>query len=75
MKSSHPHSSTDSIAEAAGERAKQYIDSGVDAYHAAAESTRAVGRRVDGYIRTNPWAVIGVAAGAGLLLGLMLRRR
>ena len=28
----------------------------------------------DDYVRENPWSAIGIAAGLGLLLGLMLRR-
>jgi ElaB/YqjD/DUF883 family membrane-anchored ribosome-binding protein len=28
----------------------------------------------DDYVRENPWSAIGIAAGVGLLLGLMLRR-
>ena len=29
----------------------------------------------DGYIRENPWQSVGVAAGVGLLVGLLLSRR
>lgn len=36
--------------------------------HAAADSA-------DTYVRTNPWAAIGIAAAAGLLLGALLTRR
>jgi len=67
--------SNDSIAEVAGDRAKQYVDSGVEAYNALADKTQEVSKRVDDYVRTNPWMVVGVAAGVGLLLGLILRRR
>jgi ElaB/YqjD/DUF883 family membrane-anchored ribosome-binding protein len=28
----------------------------------------------DDYVRENPWSAIGIAAGVGLVLGLMLRR-
>lgn len=72
MKTAH---ATDSLADVAGERAKQYVDTGVDAYNALAEKTQVVGKRVDGYVRSNPWMMIGAAAGVGLLLGLMIRRR
>jgi ElaB/YqjD/DUF883 family membrane-anchored ribosome-binding protein len=72
MKAAHAN---DTIADVAGERAKEYVDTGVEAYHALAEKTQAVSKRVDGYVRTNPWMMIGAAAGVGLLLGLMLRRK
>jgi len=29
----------------------------------------------EGYVRDNPWQAVGVAAGVGLLLGLLLGRR
>lgn len=29
----------------------------------------------DGYVRANPWSALGVAAAAGLLIGLLLARR
>jgi ElaB/YqjD/DUF883 family membrane-anchored ribosome-binding protein len=29
----------------------------------------------DGYVRENPWRAVGVAAGIGLLLGLLLSKR
>ena len=31
-------------------------------------------RSTDDYVRERPWAMIGAAAGVGLLIGLMLRR-
>jgi ElaB/YqjD/DUF883 family membrane-anchored ribosome-binding protein len=31
--------------------------------------------QADGYVRENPWQAVGVAAGIGLLLGVMLSRR
>jgi ElaB/YqjD/DUF883 family membrane-anchored ribosome-binding protein len=32
-------------------------------------------READAYVHENPWAAIGVAAGIGLIVGLMLGRR
>jgi ElaB/YqjD/DUF883 family membrane-anchored ribosome-binding protein len=32
-------------------------------------------RDVDGYVRENPWQSLGVAAAAGLLIGLLISRR
>ena len=35
---------------------------------------RRVAETTDDYVRERPWAVIGAAAGVGLLIGLLLRR-
>jgi ElaB/YqjD/DUF883 family membrane-anchored ribosome-binding protein len=34
-----------------------------------------MGKQVDRYVRANPWIAIGAAAGVGVLVGLMLRRK
>jgi ElaB/YqjD/DUF883 family membrane-anchored ribosome-binding protein len=39
------------------------------------ERARQAARYTDEYVHENPWRSIGVAAGIGLLLGLMLGRR
>jgi ElaB/YqjD/DUF883 family membrane-anchored ribosome-binding protein len=39
------------------------------------ENARAVASSADTVVRDNPWAAIGVAAGVGLLLGLLIGRR
>jgi ElaB protein len=36
---------------------------------------RAVGQRTDGYVRDNPWQVIGIAAVVGLAVGIFASRR
>lgn len=33
-----------------------------------------VGKRTDGYVRENPWQVVGIAAAIGLVIGLMAFR-
>jgi ElaB/YqjD/DUF883 family membrane-anchored ribosome-binding protein len=35
---------------------------------------RRVAESTDDYVRERPWAMIGTAAGVGLLIGLLLRR-
>jgi ElaB/YqjD/DUF883 family membrane-anchored ribosome-binding protein len=37
--------------------------------------TREVARVTDTYVHDNPWKAIGAAAGAGLLIGLLIGRR
>lgn len=36
---------------------------------------REAGMRTDGYVRDNPWQVIGIAAAIGLAVGVLVRRR
>ena len=39
------------------------------------ERSKQAARYTDEYVRENPWRAIGVAAGIGLLLGLLISRR
>lgn len=41
----------------------------------ALKRAREVADATDEYVRTNPWQSVGIAAGVGLLLGLLLSRR
>jgi len=34
-----------------------------------------VGQATDTYVRENPWQAVGIAAGAGFLIGLLVSRR
>jgi ElaB/YqjD/DUF883 family membrane-anchored ribosome-binding protein len=36
---------------------------------------RQIGQRTDGFVRDNPWQVIGIAAVVGLAVGLLASRR
>ena len=36
---------------------------------------RAIAGDADEYVRGNPWAAVGIAAGVGLVLGLLMARR
>ena len=71
----HTNSGGASLADHAGDRAKHFVDKGVDAYNSASEQAQVLTKRVDGYVRENPWYIIGAAAGVGLLIGLLVRRR
>lgn len=37
--------------------------------------SKAAGRAADAYVHEHPWQAMGVAAGVGLLLGLLISRR
>lgn len=41
----------------------------------ALQNAREAGRTADGYVRENPWKAVGIGAGLGLLLGLLMTRR
>lgn len=46
-----------------------------DAEDAIKVKTREVARATDDYVHEHPWKSIGVAAGAGLIVGLLIGRR
>ena len=46
-----------------------------DLEDAVIEKTRAAAHATDDYVHDHPWQVIGVAAGIGVLVGLLLSRR
>lgn len=46
-----------------------------DAEAALVAKSRAAARATDAYVHESPWVAVGIAAGAGLLVGLILGRR
>jgi len=58
--------------QASLDRAKHNL---ADLQDAAVEKAKAAGRATDAYVHENPWQSIGVAAGVGLLLGMLISRR
>ncbi len=46
-----------------------------DAERALLEKTKEAAKVTDEYVRENPWQAVGIAAGAGLLLGILISRR
>ena len=46
-----------------------------DTQATALEQAKAVGTATDDYVHKNPWQAVGIAAGVGLLLGLLMSRR
>jgi len=46
-----------------------------DAQAAMVDKAKAVGHATDDYVHDNPWRAVGVAAGVGLLVGLLIGRR
>jgi len=46
-----------------------------ETHEAVMEKARGAANATDAYVRDSPWEAIGVAAGVGLLLGVLLARR
>ena len=46
-----------------------------DAEAAIADKTKAAARVTDDFVHDNPWKAVGIAAGVGLLLGVIIGRR
>ncbi|HTH40577.1 MAG TPA: DUF883 family protein [Rhodocyclaceae bacterium] len=46
-----------------------------EAQEKAIEKAKAVGRATDDYVHDNPWRSVGIAAGVGLIVGLLIGRR
>ena len=46
-----------------------------DAQAAALRQSKAAARATDDYVHDHPWRSIGIAAGVGVLLGLLISRR
>ena len=46
-----------------------------DAHAAALRQSKAAARATDDYVHDHPWRSIGVAAGVGVLIGLLIARR
>jgi ElaB/YqjD/DUF883 family membrane-anchored ribosome-binding protein len=64
-----------SIMEAVQDGAQGVAEASTHIYNTALDQTQATAKQVQRYVRTNPWYALGIAAGAGILLGYMLGRR
>ena len=47
----------------------------VEAERVVVDRTRQAAKATDEYVRENPWKAVGVAAGVGFLIGLLINRR
>ncbi len=52
-----------------------YKDKLLDAEQVLREKTKEAARATDQYVHDHPWQAVGVAAGVGFLLGLLVSRR
>lgn len=63
------------LRERIGERLQEAKLRIADAEAALLDRTKAAAHAADDYVNENPWQAVGIAAGVGLLLGLVIGRR
>lgn len=63
------------LRERIGERLRDAKLRIADAEAALVDKTKAAARATDDYVNDNPWRAVGIAAGVGLLVGLLIGRR
>ena len=63
------------LRERIGERLRDAKLRIADAEAALVDKTKAAARATDDYANENPWQAVGIAAGIGLLLGIIIGRR
>lgn len=63
------------LRERIGERLHEAKLRIADAEAALVDRTKAAARATDDYVNDNPWQAVGIAAGIGLLLGIIIGRR
>lgn len=60
-------------------RAQEHLETAkrklADAQEAATEKAKAVAYATDDYVHKHPWRSIGIAAGIGLVVGMLIGRR
>jgi ElaB/YqjD/DUF883 family membrane-anchored ribosome-binding protein len=72
------HDASVGVAELRGRVQASLANARVDLQHAQEAmlvKAKEVAKATDGYVHEHPWKSVGIAAGAGLLLGLLLSRR
>jgi ElaB/YqjD/DUF883 family membrane-anchored ribosome-binding protein len=58
-----------------GERMDEIRARTEESLRAARERLEGVGSRLNDQVREHPWAAVGIAAGIGLVLGILLSRK
>lgn len=62
-------------ADQAAPRVKEVRARAEETLRNAREHLSGAGAELDGKVRANPWAAVGIAAGVGLVLGILLSRK
>ena len=62
-------------ADQAGPRVAEIRARAEESLAAAREHLQGAGAELDSKVRANPWAAVGIAAGIGLIVGVLLSRK
>ena len=62
-------------ADQAGPKVQEVRARAEESLRAAREHLQGAGAEIDGRVRANPWAAVGIAAGVGLIVGVLLSRK
>ena len=62
-------------ASQAGPKVQEARERAEESLRAAREHLKGAGAELDSQVRANPWAAVGIAAGVGLVLGILLSRK
>ena len=62
-------------ADQAGPRVQEARERAEESLRNARERLHGAGRELDAQVREHPWAAVGVAAGIGLIVGILLSRK
>ena len=62
-------------ADQAGPRVQEARERAEESLRNARERLGGAGRQLDAQVREHPWAAVGIAAGLGLIAGILLSRK
>ena len=62
-------------ADEAGPKIQEVRARAEESLRAAREHLKGAGAELDSQVRANPWAAVGIAAGVGLIIGILLSRK
>ena len=62
-------------ADQAGPQVQEVRERAEQSLRNARERLEGTGRQLDAQVREHPWAAVGIAAGIGLLVGILLARK
>lgn len=75
MTADHAGESAEGVRARVTDRLNQAVNELDHLQHAAVAQAKAAGHAADEFVHENPWKSVGVAAGLGLVIGLLISRR